>query len=561
VAFVLGMGIAADASIICFERIREELARGMDLSKAVRNGYAGSFATIRDANLVTALAMIALFIAGIGPIQGFSITMFASIIISVTTNFFLTGFLVRQLADAKILSEAVFVGRRIKIARKPRSFDFVGAGRKVFFVSMLIVVIGALSYHEHNLNLDIDFTAGTALDIDVDRPINLAVATDIITSAGTPPATVAIGGQNNTHIAARFDEVLNSKDLRPIIDAFKTKYTTVEYEENTADPGVARDFAHRAVLAIVMACISIVIYLGFAFSWRVSLSILGLIIHDLLIVVALFSIFRCEIDVTFIAALLTIIGYSLNDKIVIFWRIRDNSPGRSLKHHHNSEAPDKLIDRVNASIRQTLNRSIYTVLTVVIASICLYFFACEPLQMFSLALIIGLISGALSSVFLVGPLWLSLGGRAQTQESRFYRYAVASAAIVSAGVVASVFMWPNHAISHPEPAQKTDFAIPYLTKQPFGPLGNLTTYRGIAEDALSLVNTGNFPAAKKRIKGLEASWDKAEERLRPMNTETWMALDKSIDRVLTQLRSGSPDKTDSEIALKSFIVKCESLNK
>jgi preprotein translocase SecF subunit len=561
VAFVLGIGIAADASIICFERIREELARGKDLSKAVRNGYAGSFATIRDANLVTALAMIALFIAGIGPIQGFSITMFASILISVTTNFFLTGFLVRQLADANIMSDTFFVGRRIRIARKPQAFDFVHAGRKIVFVSMLLIVIGALSYNEHKLNLDIDFTAGTALDIDVDRPVDLATATNIITSAGTSPATVAIGGQNNTHIAARFDEVLASNDLGPIIAAFKEKYRTVEYEENTADPGVARDFAHRAVLAIVIACISIAIYLGFAFSWRVSLAILGLIIHDLLIVVALFSIFRCEIDVTFIAALLTIIGYSLNDKIVIFWRIRENSPGRSLKHHHNIEAPDKLIDRVNASIHQTLNRSIYTVLTVVIASFCLYWFACEPLQMFSLALIIGLISGALSSVYLVGPLWLSLGGRSLSQESRFYRFAIAGAAMVSVGIIASVFMWPNHAISHPVPAQKTDFAIPYLIKQPFGPLGDLTPFRGIAEDALSLVKAGNFPAAKKRIKDLESSWDDSEERLRPMNTETWMALDKSIDRVLTQLRSGTPDAASSELALKSFIGKCESLNK
>ena len=216
------------------------------------------------------------------------------------------------------------------------------------------------------------------------------------------PATVAIGGKNNEHIAARFDEILQPAELKRIIAAFQSTYRKVEYEENTADPGVARDFATRAIYAVVAAFASIALYIGLRFSWSIALATVAPIFHDILIVSALFSLFKLEIDVTYIAALLTIMGYSLNDKIVIFGRIREN-----LKRVSDTGG-DSLRDLVNESIRQTLGRSIYTVLTVVLASACLYLFACEPLEMFALAILLGLVSGAYSSIFISSVLWLSI---------------------------------------------------------------------------------------------------------------------------------------------------------
>ena len=554
VAFVLGIGIAADASIICFERIREELANGEDLPQAVRKGFKGSFSTIRDANSVTALAMLALFIAGIGPIQGFSLTMLASIIISITTNFFLIRILCVMLADSKLLSRAFFIGgKSTSGVKKHQSFDFVGIGRKVVFVSILIIAIGAWYYHFHHFNLDIDFTAGTALDIDVSQSINQSTATQIMTDAGTVPATVSIGGKNNQHIAVRFDEVLKSNDLQKIISAFQAKYANVVYEENTADPGVARDFAVKAIYAILAACLSIVMYIGIRFSWSAALAILVSIIHDILIVSAIFAIFRFEIDVTYIAALLTVMGYSLNDKIVIFGRIRENAAKKAITNH---------IDVVNLSIRQTLGRSIYTVLTVVLAAVSLLSFACEPLQMFSLAILIGLISGAYSSIFLTSPLWLILHNTAavrhKTEFSRFKTRDRLIHATVGTLAIGGVFLLgtivnPHHGVS----VQAANQAQASLTM----PLGDLSPFQLIAEDTLRIVKTGDLRGAKTRIRDLEAAWDRAEGRLKPMSHDSWKAVDKAIDRALTQLRSGKPDSAECTAALDALIAKCKSLSK
>lgn len=553
VAFVLGIGVAADASIICFERIREELAKGEDLSQAVRKGFNGSFSTIRDANFVTILAMLALFIAGIGPIQGFSLTMLASIIISITTNFFLARILCVMLADSKLISNAFFIGSKSTSGIKKRwSFDFVGIGRKAAFVSILIIVIGAWHYHSHHLNLDIDFTAGTALDIDVNQPIDQLTAAKIMADAGTVPATVSIGGKNNQHIAVRFDEILKPNELQKIISAFQAKYGNIVYEENTADPGVARDFAIKAIYAILAACLSILIYIGIRFSWSAALAIIASIIHDILIVSAIFAIFKFEIDVTYIAALLTIMGYSLNDKIVIFGRIRENAAQKPVTNH---------IDVVNLSIRQTLGRSIYTVLTVILAAVSLLLFACEPLQMFSLAILLGLVTGAYSSIFLTSPLWLILhntgAARHKTEFSRFKTTDRIVHATVGTLAITGVFLFVTMLNSHRQtPAQIINPARVSLT----APLGDLSPFKKIALDALHIVESGDLPKAKARVKDLETAWDNAEEKLRAANAESWTAVDKAIDRALTQLRSGKPDPKACVAVLKTLIAKCKSLS-
>jgi protein-export SecD/SecF family membrane protein len=325
------------------------------------------------------------------------------------------------------------------------------------------------------------------------------------------------------------------------------------YEENTADPGVARDFAVKAIYAILAACISIVMYIGVRFSWSAALAILVSIIHDILIVSAIFAIFRFEIDVTYIAALLTIMGYSLNDKIVIFGRIRENAAKKVITNH---------IDVVNQSIRQTLGRSIYTVLTVVLAAVSLLLFACEPLQMFSLAILIGLISGAYSSIFLTSPLWLILhntaAARHKTEFSRFKTTDRLIHATVGTLAIAGVFLVGTMLNSHHEIfAQATNQPHASLT----APLGDLSPFQLIAEDTLRIVKTGDLRAAKTRIRDLEAAWDSAEGKLRRMNPDTWKSVDKAIDRALSKLRSGKPDSAECIAALDALIAKCKSFSK
>lgn len=545
VAFVLGIGIAADASIICFERIREQLAQHSDLKQAVRAGFAGSFATIRDANLVTGLAMLALFAAGIGPIQGFSLTLLASILIGIATNFFLVRQLALWLADSGWLSSRLLIGSaKREQPVNSRTFNYAGLGSSAILIVLLVISSGSLYYRAHGLNLDIDFTSGTALDIDLDRAIDQDTATRVISEAGTVPATLAVGGEQATHIAARFDEVLKPAELQAIISAFQQQYRTVEYEENTADPGVARDFANRALLAIGAALLSICLFLSLRFNWRMAVATSLPIVLDILLVSAIFALGKFEVDVTYIAAILTVIGYSLNDKIVIFGRIHEN-----LRNSKTPPSASALHVLVNRSISQTLGRSLYTVLTVLMASASLYLFACEPLQMFALALMIGLFSGACSSIFISSFIWLALQPHGQPHTPAELHGRRLFGGLVLAIVLGSSAAW---------------FALPRLLPSASSNLvhaanlGDLSAYALIANDSLQLVQQGDLPAAKARMKNLETAWDQAEEQLQPRNPDDWKAVDKAIDRALSQVRSGQPIAADCTAALEGLLAQIAS---
>ena len=404
--------------------------------------------------------------------------------------------------------------------------------------------------------MDIDFTAGTALDIDLDRSIDQDTATRIISEAGTVPATVAVGGKDNEHVAARFDEILKPAELKRIISAFQSTYRKVEYEENTADPGIARDFATRAIYAIIAAFASITLYIGFRFSWSIALATAVPILQDILVVSAIFSLLKLEIDVTYIAALLTIMGYSLNDKIVIFGRIRENL------ERFSDTGSGSLRDLVNESIRQTLGRSIYTVLTVVLASACLYLFACEPLQMFALAILLGLVSGAYSSIFMSSVLWLSI--RAQDTGLGAFKaatepYLATHRFLAPMGMLAVVGVGGWVAIPSLLPMKVEQVAL--ADKLNGGPLGDLSPFSRIASESLALVQRRDLKGAKVRMKDLETAWDEAEERMQPMSPEDWTAVDKSIDRALAKVRSREPDQQECATALKALIAKLSSLEK
>ena len=216
---------------------------------------------------------------------------------------------------------------------------------------------------------------------------------------------MAIGGNENDHVAARFDQVLAPDDLNLAVNAFKKMYgEKVVFEENTSDPGMAAELGVKAIQSILISALGILLFISWRFSWQIGVATIIALIHDMLVVVGLFALFKLEVDVTFIAAILTVMGYSINDKIVIFDRLREN----------RIQLPREDLRRViRLSIWQTMSRSLYTVFTVIVASASLLFLGCEPLQMFALAILLGLICGAYSSIFLVCPIWYSLTSTAQ----------------------------------------------------------------------------------------------------------------------------------------------------
>lgn len=280
--------------------------------------------------------------------------------------------------------------------------DFIKHRKKFFAFSIAITVIGILVLAFAGLNYGVDFRAGTTMDIEVGKPIAQADADALIAEAGFEGVHPTIGGEGD-RLTIRFPETLTNDDVANIESLFKAKYgDQVSREVNTVDPELAREQLRHAIIAVLVASLGIILYVSVRFEWRFAIAGIVALLHDAFIVVSVFSIFRLEVNLPFIVAVLTIIGYSINDTIVIFDRIRENLRFAKLK------TDDDLAEIVNASIWQTFTRSINTVVTVLIAAVALFIFGSESIRLFSLAIIIGLVAGAYSSIGIASPIWYVL---------------------------------------------------------------------------------------------------------------------------------------------------------
>lgn len=279
-------------------------------------------------------------------------------------------------------------------------YDVVGNRNKYFIFSTALTIIGILSLIFVQLNLGVDFKAGTNMDVSIGKPVTQQEVKDVLTEAGFPDVTPTVGGQNKDRASVRFNDVLTQEQSAKVNAAMKAKFgEDVSAEMNVVSPDIARELGIKTIWAILIASLGIMIYVMIRFEWRFALAANISILYDSFVVVALFSIFRLEVDLPFIAAVLTTLGYSINDKIVIFDRIRENMRFAQLKNE------GQLAELVNASIWQTMARNLYTVLTVVIVTLCIFFLGSPSIKLFSLAMLIGLVSGAYSTIFLASPLW------------------------------------------------------------------------------------------------------------------------------------------------------------
>jgi preprotein translocase subunit SecF len=283
-------------------------------------------------------------------------------------------------------------------------FDIVKNRKKFFVLSIIITILGLVTLLTFGLNYGVDFKAGTTLDINVGKATDQAKATEVFKSSGIEPSNPpTIGGTSNDRVSARFDKVLKQEEVQKIDAAFKAAYgDQVSKEENTVDTTIANELANKAIWGVIYASLGIIVYVSIRFEWRFAIAAIIALLHDAFIVISLFSIFRFEVDLPFVAAILTIIGYSINDTIVIFDRIRENMRFAKLKNF------DDLKELVNRSIWQTMTRSINTVMTVLVAALCLFIFGSTAIKYFSLAILFGLVSGAYSSIFIASPIWLLL---------------------------------------------------------------------------------------------------------------------------------------------------------
>ncbi|WP_026960840.1 protein translocase subunit SecF [Alicyclobacillus herbarius] len=287
-------------------------------------------------------------------------------------------------------------------------FDIVGRRNWFFALSLAITVIGLVVFLTMGFNLGTDFKAGSRVQMDLGETVNInevrAMMHDAGLSVGQDAITVA--GKGRQTAIVRFPQVLTPTQVADISRLEKQEFPHSHGAAiSTVSPFVAQETSRKAVWAVLIASLFIVAYLAVRFEYRFAIAAIIALLHDAFIVMSVFAMFRLEVDLTFVAAVLTIIGYSINDTIVIFDRIRENLKLEQPKTF------DELKALVNRSLWQTMTRSINTVVTVLIAAVMLYLFGGQSIHNFTLALIVGLVSGAYSSIFIASPIWLVWRGR------------------------------------------------------------------------------------------------------------------------------------------------------
>lgn len=412
-ALVLGVGMAVDANIIMYERIKDELRIGRNLKQAYKKANKSSFITILDANLTTVLAATVLFFFGESSVKGFATMLLLAILMSFVTAVFLTRILLSLIVYSNFFKKKLWwfgvkksqihninEGKDVSELTTPYDrIDFMKLAKPLFALSGLIIATGIIILFIFKLNLGIDFTAGTRIDAESNHALKQADVEKKMDSIGLKPDQLSIGGNNDTKASMQFKHDLSKEEVSKVKSTIKDEFGR-EPTVNTVSPVIGQELAKNAMLAVLLASIGMIIYISLRFEWRMGISSIISLLHDAFMIIAVFSLFRLEVDITFIAAVLTIIGYSINDTIVTFDRVREML--RKVKVITKEEEIDYI---VNSAIRQTLTRSINTVLTVVVVVVALLIFGASSIFNFSLALLIGLVSGVFSSIFIAVPFW------------------------------------------------------------------------------------------------------------------------------------------------------------
>ncbi|QPC47018.1 protein translocase subunit SecDF [Mangrovibacillus cuniculi] len=412
-ALILGVGMAVDANIITYERIKDELRVGRSLRSAFQAGNKSSFLTIVDANITTLLAGGVLFYFGNSSVKGFATMLIVSILTSFLTAVWGTRLLLGLWVKSNIFKKKpTWFGvkqNQIKdladnyttneLETPFDKFDFVKLRNKFFILSGLLITTGLAVLFIFKLNLGIDFVAGTRVEVMSDNTITAEEVSQKLEEINLESSNIVLGGDNFDRATIRYAEDLSQQDIALIKDTFKEEYG-IDPNVSTVSPMVGEELAKNAMISVAIAAIGIVLYVTIRFEWAMAVGSIVALLHDAFFIIAIFSLTRLEVDLTFIAAVLTIVGYSINDTIVTFDRMREIAISKK-----KLKTEEDIAAVVNVGLRQTLVRSLNTVLTVVITVVALLIFGAESIRNFSIALLIGLVAGTYSSIFIAAQLW------------------------------------------------------------------------------------------------------------------------------------------------------------
>lgn len=420
-ALVLGVGMVVDSNILTFERIKDAMHSGRSVKSAFYEGSKESFRTILDAQLTTLISALILYVLGTGSVKGFATMLIVStlttLVLIVSVVRFLLGLLVKSgYLDGHYSWFGVRPGDVPDVSKKEerrkfsvfKDFDFVGKAKYFIFTSLTILVVSAACMVFHGasgdgiLNFGIDFSSGTTLTVQSDETIDQDELKKQISDLGIDVDSIRLGGSENTTATVYIKEAIDSSQMTEVKSALKETYGH-EVNDNVVTPVIGRELVRNAVIISVLAWIGIMIYVSIRFKWDYAVSGIVALVHDVLIILAFCAIFRLEINTEIVAVMLTIIGYSINNSIVVFDRIRENV--RAARHRLSKQEYRKL---VNDAIAATCTRSVFSTLTTMLPVIALLLLGSESIFVFNLTLLIGLIAGAGSSLFIAAQLWYRL---------------------------------------------------------------------------------------------------------------------------------------------------------
>ncbi len=395
---VLTIGMAVDANVLIFERMREEWKVGKSISGAINAGYNKAFSTILDANVTTLLVAIILFWQGSGPIRGFAVTLSAGILVSMFIVLVITRLFFNTMADVKLINSL----KMMSISGLANaSFDFIGK-RKIAATLSILVIVGTwgLFASKGDANLGVDFTGGTVMAFEFDQKQDGDAVREALASVGFPSAKVAYESDVQGKEFLEVKVGASGEEAEPaltVVKALDGNYRDVK--NDSVGSQIGAELKSKGIKAIIFALIGIIIYISIRFEFAFAMGAITALAHDVLITVGIYCAMGHELSMPIIAALLTIVGYSVNDTIVVFDRIRED-----LKLEKEKGKSYKEI--VNLSINQTLSRTVLTSFTTLLTVVMLLIFGDGAVFDFALALCIGILVGTYSSIFVATPVVL-----------------------------------------------------------------------------------------------------------------------------------------------------------
>lgn len=407
-AIVIGIGMAIDSCVISFARIKDELNSGTKLQMAYQNGNKSSFVSIFDSNITTLIVAIVLFIMGESSVKGFATMLIISTLVTMLIMVFVNRVLLKTFVKTNYFDNKLnaFIGFKKKDKKKKKfEFNFAKKSKIFFSITAAIIIAGGVFLYRDGLKLGIDFKGGTAITLKSDNVFNIdELKSDIEKMEFKLQEIEKIDDKNviiKVSDALEQDAVLNTESY------FKTKYQA-QTDIGVVSNIVKKQLVKNAIISLIYAMICIIIYISIRFKFSFAVSAIIALAHDVFLIIAVFSIFKLEINSMFIAAILSIIGYSINDTIVTFDRIRENLRE---KQKEKVASKEELAEVVNKSLNQTIVRSIITTITTLLPVIALITLGSHEIVNFNIALLIGLIAGVYSSLFVASQLWLLIERR------------------------------------------------------------------------------------------------------------------------------------------------------